>query len=235
MDSLRTARCRPRGSGGLASSVSCGDDPLRDPGARPDFVARPERRPLRPSFASASWVGLAKEALPFAIAIAVASTYFRVAVILVSLLLTAEETGYFAASYRVIEVLAVIPQLLIGAAFPILARAAASDSERFPYGVRRLFEASLLFGAWVALSRARCRPRDRDHCRPDFDPAATVLRIQGVAMLASFIAVLWSYALLGLRRHGDLLLMTAVPLSVTTVLTSCWPSRTGRRELPSQR
>ena len=176
--------------------------------------------PLRPSFASASWVGLAKEALPFAIAIAVASTYFRVAVILVSLLLTAEETGYFAASYRVIEVLAVIPQLLIGAAFPILARAAASDSERFAYGVRRLFEASLLFGAWVALCLVLGAGLAIEIIAgPDFDPAATVLRIQGVAMLASFIAVLWSYALLGLRRHGDLLLMTAVPLSVTTVLT----------------
>jgi O-antigen/teichoic acid export membrane protein len=54
---------------------------------------------------------------------------------------------------------------------------------------------------------------------PDFDPAATILRIQGLALLASFIAVLWGYALLGLRRHGDLLVMTAIPLAVTTVLT----------------
>ena len=139
-----------------------------------------------------------KEALPFAIAIAVASTYFRVAVILVSLLLTAEETGYFAASYRVIEVLVVIPQLAIGAAFPILARAAGSDSERFAYGVRRLFEASLLFGAWVALCLVLGASLAIEIIAgPDFDPAATILRIQGLAMLASFIAVLWSYALLG--------------------------------------
>jgi O-antigen/teichoic acid export membrane protein len=176
--------------------------------------------PLRPSFAIAPWAELVKEALPFAIAIAVASTYFRVAVILVSLLLTAEETGYFAASYRVIEVLVVIPQLLISAAFPILARAAGTDSERFAYAVRRLFEASLLIGAWVALCLVLGASLAIDIVAgPDFDPAATVLRIQGLAMLASFIAVLWSYALLGLRRHGDLLVMTAVPLTVTTVLT----------------
>lgn len=176
--------------------------------------------PLRPSFSPAPWGDLVREALPFAIAIAVASTYFRVAVILVSLLLTAEETGYFAASYRVIEVLVIIPQLAIGAAFPILARSAGTDSERFAYGVRRLFEASLLFGVWVALCLVLGASLAIEIIAgPDFDPAATVLQIQGLAMLASFIAVLWSYALLGLRRHGDLLVMTAVPLTVTTVLT----------------
>ena len=175
---------------------------------------------LRPSFSTAPWVGLVKEALPFAIAIAVASAYFRVAVILVSLLLTAQETGYFAASYRVIEVLVIIPQIAIGAAFPILARAAGTDSERFAYGVRRLFEASLLLGAWVALCLVLGASLAIDIIAgPDFGPAATVLRIQGLAMLASFVAVLWSYALLGLRRHGDLLVMTAVPLTITTVLT----------------
>jgi O-antigen/teichoic acid export membrane protein len=141
-------------------------------------------------------------------------------VILVSLLLTAQETGYFAASYRVIEVLVVIPQLVIGAAFPILARAAGTDSERFAYGVRRLFEASLLFGAWVTLCLVLGASLAIEIIAgPHFDPAATILRIQGLAMLASFIAVLWSYALLGLRRHGDLLVMTAVALTVTTVLT----------------
>jgi O-antigen/teichoic acid export membrane protein len=175
---------------------------------------------LRPSFVTATWGGLVREALPFAVAIAVASIYFKVAVILVSLLLTAEETGYFGASYRVVEVLVVLPQLAIGAAFPILARAAGSDSERFTYGVRRLFEASLLFGAWVALCLVLGAGLAIDIIAgPDFDPAKTVLRIQGLAMLASFVAVLWSYALLGLRRHGDLLVMTAVPLTITTVLT----------------
>jgi O-antigen/teichoic acid export membrane protein len=175
---------------------------------------------LRPSFSPAPWVGLMKEALPFAIAVAVASAYFRVAVILVSLLLTAEETGYFAASYRVIEALIIIPQLAVGTAFPILARAAGTDSERFAYGVRRLFEASLLFGAWVALCLVLGASLAIDIVAgPDFDPAATILRIQGLALLASFIAGLWSYALLGLRRHGDLLMLAAVPLTVTSVLT----------------
>jgi O-antigen/teichoic acid export membrane protein len=177
--------------------------------------------PPRPSFATGTWGRLGREALPFAVAIAVASIYFKVAVILVSLLASAEETGYFAASYRVVEVLVVLPQLAIGAAFPILARAAEADSERFAYGVHRLFEASLLFGAWVTLCVVLGAGLAIDIVAgPDFAPAETVLRIQGLALFASFVAVLWSYALLGLRRHRDLLVMTAIPLAVSTALTA---------------
>jgi O-antigen/teichoic acid export membrane protein len=178
-------------------------------------------RLLCPSFRTAPWRGLVGEALPFTIAIAVASIYFKLALILVSLLSTAEQTGYFAASYRVVEVLVVLPQLAIGAAFPILARTAGTESERFVYGVRRLFEASLLFGAWLALCVVLGASLAIEIIAgADFSPAAPVLQIQGAAMLASFVAVLWSYALLALRRHGDLLVMTAVPLVVTAALTA---------------
>jgi hypothetical protein len=47
-------------------------------------------RLLLPSFRTDPWRGLVREALPFTIAIAVASIYFKVALILVSLLSTAE-------------------------------------------------------------------------------------------------------------------------------------------------
>jgi O-antigen/teichoic acid export membrane protein len=175
---------------------------------------------LCPSFATETWGRLGREALPFALAIAVASIYFKVAVILVSLLASAEETGYFAASYRVLEALVAIPQLAIGGAFAILARAAETDSQRFAYIVRRLFEASLLFGAWLTLCVVLGAGLAIDIIAgPEFAPSATVLRIQGLALLASFVAVIWSYALLGLRRHGDLLVMTAIPLTVMVTLT----------------
>jgi O-antigen/teichoic acid export membrane protein len=184
--------------------------------------------PLRPSFRTAPWRALIREALPFTIAIAVASIYFKVAVVLVSLLSTADETGYFAASYRVVEVVVVVPQLAIGAAFPILARAVATDRDRFAYGVCRLFEASLLFGAWVALCLVVGASLVIEIVAgPDFEPAASVLRVQSPAILASFVAVLWSYALLGLRRHGDLLVMTTIPLALAMPLTAVLASTYG--------
>ena len=92
----------------------------------------------RPSFDRAMWTLLLRDVLPFAASTAVASVYFRLAIVLLSLISTAEPTGYFAAPFRVVEVLVVVPSLLVTAAFPIFARAAWDDHERLGYGVRRV-------------------------------------------------------------------------------------------------
>ena len=42
---------------------------------------------------------------PLAIAIAVNALYFRITIVIMSLVSTATQTGYFATSYRIIEVL----------------------------------------------------------------------------------------------------------------------------------
>ena len=46
--------------------------------------------------------------MPFAVAISLWSVYFRVAVLGVSLIATAQELGYFGASFRIVEVRRVI-------------------------------------------------------------------------------------------------------------------------------
>jgi O-antigen/teichoic acid export membrane protein len=175
----------------------------------------------RPTFFGAGWRVLVRDTLPYAAAIAVASIYFRLAVVLVSVLATTAQTGYFAASFRVVEVLVAVPQLAIGAAFPVLARAATTNAERFVYIVRRLFDASVVLGAWIALVLGVGAAWVVDVVAgPKFGPAADVLRIQGIAMLASFVAALWGYALLAVRRHSALLTMSAVPLVVSAIATA---------------
>ena len=183
------------------------------------------RVPLRPDFRSELWLPLLRDTLPYAAATAVAAAYFRVAVVLVSLIASAEETGYFGASYRVIEVLIVVPQLLVGAAFPIFARAAQDDRERFAYATRRMAEAGLVFGGWLAVALALAAPFAIEVVAgDDFEPAASVLRIQALALVASFAAAVWGYALLGLRRHRELLLINLAALawigSLTALLTA---------------
>ena len=61
--------------------------------------------PLRPRVDPAVWGRLLRDVLPYAAATAVAAVYFRVSLILVSLLSNSEQTGYFGASFRVVEVL----------------------------------------------------------------------------------------------------------------------------------
>jgi O-antigen/teichoic acid export membrane protein len=177
--------------------------------------------PLRPSLHVRQWGSMLVETLPYAAATAVSAVYFRFAIILVSLIASAEQTGYFAASFRGVEVLLVVPQLLVGAAFPIFSRAARDDHARLSLAIGRVFDVMLLLGIVVALGLFFGAPFViRVVAGPDFAPAADVLRWHGLSLLASFVGGAWAYGALSLRRHHDVLLTTIVALFTTVVLTS---------------
>ena len=186
--------------------------------------------PVSPSFERAEWGVLMRDILPYAAATAVASIYFRLAIVLLSLISTATQTGYFGAAFRVVEVLVVVPQLLVTGAFPIFARAGRDDHGRLAYGVQRMWEACTLLGGLVAVSLVLGATFVIDVVAgPDFGPAAAVLRIQAITVLAVFALVPWSYALLSLRRHGAVLAITLTTLAVNATLVSVLASSHGAR------
>ena len=157
-DRLRRAR-RPRRGTGLVLRGSGGGD-AAGPRARRSIVRR--ATPMRPTFDAAVWKRTMREILPFSAAVVFYVLYFRFAVLSVSLLSTARETGYYAAAFRVLDALTLIPPLLASSAFPLLARAARDDSVRLEYAMRRLFEAMVIVGTWMSLSLGVGRPvRDR--------------------------------------------------------------------------
>lgn len=175
--------------------------------------------PLRPAFHPHDWWPLLRDSLPYAAAIAVNVVYFRIAVILTSLLASKVETGYFAVSYRIIEVLVGVPGLAIGAIFPILARAERSDPERFVAASGRLFELGLLAGTWMVVMLEVGAPFAIQLLTGhDAGPSVTVLRIQALAIVATFANVACAYPLLSLRRYGDLLISNVVALATSAIL-----------------
>jgi O-antigen/teichoic acid export membrane protein len=179
-----------------------------------------QREALVPSFRTSAWSGLVREALPYAITSAVGAIYFRLAIIVMSLVATEVETGYFGASFRIIDVLIVVPQLLVAAAFPIFARAAHDDRARLRYALQRSFDGSLIAGTWTAV----CLVVGADLAievvaGPDFAPAADVLRIQAGALLLAFVNAVLGYALLSLGMYRALLAMAVAALIVVGVLT----------------
>ena len=101
---------------------------------------------LLPSFHPSEWRRLLRAVLPFAIATAVGLVYFRLAIILMHYIANDDETGLYAAAFRIVETVGVIPWLLVSAGFPILVRAARDDEERLRYALQRLFEVSVVFG-----------------------------------------------------------------------------------------
>lgn len=175
--------------------------------------------PVRPAFDLREWRAVLGQMLPYAAATALATVYLRVAVILVSLQGTARETGYYGTAFRVTEVLLLVPNLIVSTAFPIFARAARDDRERFAYAVQRMYEAGLLLGAWLAAVLIVGAPFVIEVVAgDDFGPSAAVLRIQAVALLATFVGSSFLYALLTLRRHAVLLALTGGAFAVNVVL-----------------
>ncbi|MBW3609317.1 MAG: oligosaccharide flippase family protein [Actinobacteria bacterium] len=186
--------------------------------------------PLRPSFAASEWRALIAPVLTYSLAVAAGALYFRIAIVLVSLLSGERQLGYFSLSFRIVEVLLLIPGLLVGSAFPIFARAARDDPERLGYALARVFEVSLIAGAWIALTLAVGAPLAVEIMGgASFAPAAPVLAIQGLGLGASFVAAVWAYGLLSLREHGTILILNVTALVILAAAVAVLATLEGAR------
>lgn len=176
-------------------------------------------RSLLPSFSFARWRRFVRPMIPFSLAVAAAALYFRVSILLVSAIGTAGDLGNFSASFRIIEVLTLVPALLVGSAFPIFARAASTDRERLAYGVGKVHEVALIVGTWVAVSIAVGSPlivKVIGGAR--FHDAGPVLAIQGIALGTMFVSMVWGTALVSLGVYRQIMVINVAMLAVNAVL-----------------
>ena len=105
---------------------------------------------VRPNLSSHQWMPLLREAAPLGIAVAVNTVYLRTVLILTSVIATSSQTGLYAASDRIIQVIVASSWLMTNAAFPILARAGGDDDlDRLAYSVQRLGEVTLFLAIFL--------------------------------------------------------------------------------------
>jgi O-antigen/teichoic acid export membrane protein len=172
-----------------------------------------------PRFAWGEWIPLLREAAPVALSSVVNVTYVRTLIILTSLLATAQQTGLFATSYRISEILLGVPQMMIGAAFPILAHSGVADEQRLAYVLQRMGEAVLLVGLGLGLLLAvGAAPIVQVLGGSAYADAASVLRIQSVAIAAAFVTQLGTFGLVAIRRQRALVLVNVLALATVLVL-----------------
>jgi O-antigen/teichoic acid export membrane protein len=175
--------------------------------------------PLIPSFRVKEWRRLLALTVPFGAANAVGAIYVYLAVVVLSLISTKQQTGYFGASFRIFLVLGAVAGLLVASAFPILARAARDDDSRLAYALQRLTEILLLLGVGVALCTAVGAGLAVEVVAgEDFGPSVDVLRIQSIALLATYLIAVWGFALLSLAFYRAILVANLVALVVSLTL-----------------
>jgi O-antigen/teichoic acid export membrane protein len=185
-------------------------------GVTPWLVGR--RGFVAPTYDRSEWLSILREALPIAVFLVMNVLYFRVLIILMSLLAAASATGLFATSFRIYEILFGLPALVLSVALPVLATAGA-ERERLRYQLQRMSEVGLIASAYLLLMVVvLAEPLIRLIGGSEYVAAAPLLRIQGVALLAVFFGQVWQLGLIAIRRQSALAVANGVALALVLVL-----------------
>ena len=159
--------------------------------------------------------------MPAAAASVLNALFYRVAIVMMSLFASAQETGYFGVSLQVVDVFIAVAALIAGSALPVLARAADTDRQRLASAFQQLFDVSVILGAGTAFVLVvGAEPIIAFLGGADFAPAVPVLRIQGLALAATFGVTLFWYMLWAVRAKRQLVVGNLVGFGAAIVLTA---------------
>jgi O-antigen/teichoic acid export membrane protein len=168
---------------------------------------------VRPRFDRSEQRSLLLRALPVSIALVLGQVYFRLVIVLMSLISSSQQTGYFGGSLRAMEALVSVPILVAGVALPLLTAAARDDRARLRYAISGLSEGAVIGGVLVVLVTVRAAEPVMALIGGDaFRPAGAVLRIQVGALLFIALYQIWGVSLVALGRQRDLILTNALGL-----------------------
>jgi O-antigen/teichoic acid export membrane protein len=175
---------------------------------------------MLPRFDLKRWKALVRDTLPYSAAVMVGILYPRVGLLVVSLISTGHQTGYYSTAFKIVEVIGGTSGLIASSAFPIFARAGRDDHERLRYAVGRVGETVLIVGSYITVSLIVAAPFIVEVVGGgSYAPAVPVLQVQALALLGGFLGTTWSYTLLSLRMHGALLWVTLTGLVVSVGLS----------------
>jgi O-antigen/teichoic acid export membrane protein len=169
-----------------------------------------------PSFAWAGWRPVLAEALPLGVAGVLGIVYLRALLIMTSLISGTVQTGLYALSNRILEVLALGATVAISASFPIVARASGEDDEpRLVYALQQLFDAAMFAAvAGVLVFAIAARPIAVLMGGDTYAGAATVLRIQAFALFGTFLGLVWLPALVAIHQQRARILVSLCGLAM---------------------
>jgi len=166
-----------------------------------------------PRFDRAEQRVLLRRALPLAAALVLGQVYFRLVILLMSLISNAQQIGYFGGSLRAMEALVSIPILVAGVALPLLAAAARDDRARLRHAIEGLSEGAVIAGVMVVLVTVRlAEPLMAIIGGGEFRPSGAVLRIQVGALLFGALVQIWAVSLVALGRQRELILTNVLGL-----------------------
>ena len=184
--------------------------------------------PLGLSFDVPRMKYLLTAALPFGLAIILATVYFRIDVIFLSLLSGAESVGIYGIAMRVIENIQQLPIFFMNAMLPVVAASLALGvaghikARKYlqkSFDALALAAAPLVLGgtvlAWPLMS---AMSSDQFLSAPGFVGADAVFAVLLVAMAFAFWGQCAFYSLLAISKPGNILIITTLAASLNVGL-----------------
>jgi O-antigen/teichoic acid export membrane protein len=180
-----------------------------------------------------TWRPLLMAALPVGAALAVTEIYFRADTFIISLFRDYDEVGAYSLAYRVIELLAVLPAVVMTSVFPLLSRylgggeeareggdgAAAADRGRAAGTIDAVGDLFLAIGVPLAAGGLVVAPQVVELVAGEgFADAADPLRILLFAGALAAVSGLLGYALIAGGRQASALRLALVALVVNLAL-----------------
>jgi O-antigen/teichoic acid export membrane protein len=174
---------------------------------------------LRPAADRRVWRELLAAGIPLGVTLAVNEIYFRADIFIISLFRDFDEVGAYSLGFRIIELLAVLPAVLMISVFPLLSRYLTQGRE----AARRTMEAAgdvlLAVGLPLAAGGLVLAPELVRLVAGDaFDEAATPLRILLFAGALAWISGLFGYALVAGGRQVSTLRLSLAALGLNLAL-----------------
>ena len=169
----------------------------------------------RPAADRAVWRELAVAAIPLGLTLAVAEIYFRADTFILALSRPAAEVGHYAFAYRLYELLALLPAMVMASVYPILSRQLAADRAAAAQTLAATARAFFTLGIPLAAGGLVIAPElARLVGGDEFAAAADPLRfLLGAAALA-YLSGLFGFALIAGGHERATLWLSVVALVV---------------------
>jgi O-antigen/teichoic acid export membrane protein len=166
------------------------------------------------------WWALFADTIPFALAVSIGAVYFYITIIVMSLIASALQTGFFATSFRVTQVALAIPAIALTAIFPLMTRERVNGGAQLGETMGKVLDVAVIFGVWMSLSMAVGAGFIVDVIAggQSGHGAVSVLRIQGLVLTASFVSASSMFGLLALRRYREMLIASSSALVLNIAL-----------------
>jgi O-antigen/teichoic acid export membrane protein len=165
------------------------------------------------------WRQLVVAGVPIGVTLAVNEVYFRADTFILSLFRPFEEVGLYTFAYRVYELLALFPAIVMTSIFPLLSRFVVERRDAAARVVDAAADVFVAVGVPIAAGGLVLAPElARLVAGDDFEGAATPLRLLLCASVPAWISGLLGYALIAAGRQVSVLRLSVAALAINLAL-----------------